>query len=89
LRREVVVKRRRVRSRQDLPIQALYPLALLARASGADRRTLKGVLDRAGVLCFQTSTSVWVPLSEIELKVPRLWESIRAAQMLRHLAEDE
>jgi hypothetical protein len=84
-----VVKRRRVRSLQDLPVQALYPLALLARASGADRRTLKGVLDRAGVRCFQTSASVWVPLSEIELKVPPLWESIRAAQMLRHLAEDE
>ena len=74
LRREVVVKRRRVRSLQDPPVQAASsPPFLLARASGADRRTLKGVLDRAGVRCFQTSASVWVPLSEIELKVPRLW----------------
>jgi hypothetical protein len=84
-----VVKRRRVPSLQDLPVQPLYSLAALARATGRDRRTLKGVLDRAGVRCFQTKASVWVPLCEIELKVPRLWESIRAAQMLRHLAEDE
>jgi hypothetical protein len=83
------MKRRRLRSLQDLPVQALYPLALLARATGADRRTLKGFLDRAGVRCFQTPSSVWVPVSEIELKVPQLWESLRAAQMLRHLAEDE
>jgi hypothetical protein len=83
------MKRRRVCSLQDLPIQAIYPLAVLARAVGTDRRTLKGVLDRAGVHCDQTSASVWVPLSELELKVPWLWESIRSAQMLRHLVEDE
>jgi len=83
------MKSRHIRSLQDLPVQALYPLALLARAVGTDRRTLKGVFDRAGVLCFQTGGSAWVPLSEIELKVPPLWESIRAAQMLRHLMDDE
>lgn len=52
------------------------------------RRTLKGVLDRAGVRFFGTQKSLWVPLSELELKVPPLWESIRAAEMLRHLHDE-
>jgi hypothetical protein len=41
------------------------------------------------VRCFSTETSVWVPLSELELKVPALWESIKAAEMLRRLIEEE
>jgi hypothetical protein len=73
----------------DLPLRAAYPLGALAKAASMDRRTLRGVLDRGGVRCFSTETSVWVPLSELELKVPALWESIKAAEMLRRLIEEE
>ena len=73
----------------DLPLRAVYPLGALAKAASMDRRTLRRVLDRSGVRCFETDTSVWIPLSELELKVPALWESIKAAEMLRRLTDDE
>jgi hypothetical protein len=73
----------------DIPLRPVYPLCTLARALGMDRRTLKGILERAGVRFFGTHKSLWVPLSELELKVPPLWASIRAAEMLRHLHDDE
>jgi hypothetical protein len=73
----------------DLPLRAAYPLRALAKAASMDRRTLRRVLERESVRCFRTAKSVWVPLSELELKVPALWESIKAAEMLRHLVEDE
>jgi hypothetical protein len=73
----------------ELPLRAAYPLCALAKAASMDRRTLRSILDRAGVRSFRTETSVWVPLSELELKVPALWESIKAAEMLRRLIEEE
>jgi hypothetical protein len=73
----------------DLTLRAAYPLRALAKAASMDRRTLRNILDREGVRCFRTETSVWVPLSELELKVPALWESIKAAEMLRRLIEDD
>ena len=71
----------------SLPLRAFYSLASLTRATALDRRTLRTVLERAGVQQVRTGRSVWVPLSELELKVPALWESIKAAEMLRHLLE--
>jgi hypothetical protein len=76
-------------SMANLPLRALYPLTALAKASTMDRRTLRAVLERAGVELFVTHTSVWVPLSELELKVRPLWESIKAAEMLRQLVDEE
>jgi hypothetical protein len=73
----------------DLPLRAAYPLRALANAASMDRRTLRRILDHGGVRCFKTETSVWVPLSELELKVPALWESIKAAEMLRRLVEED
>jgi hypothetical protein len=70
-----------------LPLRAIYPMTALAEAACLDRRTLKLVLDRAGVRLFRNRRVWWVPLSELELKVPPLWESIKAAEMLRHLVE--
>ena len=80
---------RRVVSVGDLPVRALYPLAQLARATGMDRQRLRAALDRVGVRFLQTNRTVWVPLSEIQRKVPPLWERIRAAEMLRQLLEAE
>jgi hypothetical protein len=83
------VSRRVSDAMADLPLRAAYPLRVLARAASMDRRTLRHILDRGGVRCFRTATSVWVPLSELELKVPALWESIKAVEMLRRLVEGE
>ena len=73
----------------DLPLRAAYALSALAKAASMDRRTLRRILDHAGVRCFRSDTWVWVPLSELELKVPALWESIKAAEMLRRLIEED
>ena len=73
----------------DLALRAVYPLRVLARAASMDRRTLRRLLDRASVRCIESHSSVWIPLSELELKVPALWESVKAAEMLRRLIDDE
>ena len=70
----------------SLPLHAVYKLALLAKATSLDARTLKTILERAGVQFVRAERGVWVPLSELELKVPALWESVKAAEMLRHHA---
>jgi hypothetical protein len=73
----------------ELAVRAAYPLGALAKAASMDRRTLRRVLDRAGVRRIESRSWVWIPLSELELKVPALWESIKAAEMLRRLVDDE
>jgi len=72
----------------NLPLRALYSLKQIAKACALDPRTMKVVLDEAGVRFLKSGRSWWVPLSELELKVPPLWESIKAAEMLRHLVEE-
>ena len=72
----------------NLPLRALYSLTQLAKACSLDARTMRAVLDEAGVRFLKTGQSWWVPLSELELKVPPLWESIKAAEMFRHLVEE-
>jgi len=72
----------------NLPLRALYSLSQVAKACALDRRAMKVVLDEAGVRFLKSGERWWVPLSELELKVPPLWESIKAAEMLRHLVEE-
>jgi len=73
----------------DLLLHAAFPLPALAKAASMDRRTLGRLLEQEGVRCFRTAKSVWVPLSELELKVPAFWESLKAAEMLHRLVEDQ
>jgi hypothetical protein len=84
----MTARARRVVSLMDLPLRALYPMAQLARATGMGRTRLRAALDRAGVRLFRSGRTSWVPLSEIQGKVPALWECIRAAEMLRQLLEE-
>lgn len=72
----------------NLPLRALYSLSQLAQACSLDPRTMKVVLEEAGVRFLTSGRSWWVPLCELELKVPLIWESIKAAEMLRHLLEE-
>jgi hypothetical protein len=90
VRREGLVKKRRVGDVvADLSLRAAYPLGALAKIASMDPRTLRRVLDRASVRCFESRSSVWVPLSELEMKVPVLWESIKAAETLRRFIHEE
>jgi hypothetical protein len=82
-----VLWRKRV---SPLPLRALYTLPELARAATMSRERLLRLFERLGVTMIR-SGKVWLaPLSELERKAWPFWESIRAAETLRHLhAEDE
>jgi len=67
---------------EDLPLRAAYTVAELARASGIDRRRIQRILEQAEVSFLMSGSVRLVSLSEIELKVPSLWEGIKAAHTL-------
>jgi hypothetical protein len=80
---------RRVRQTlAPLPIKALYTMGELARASSIERRRLRRLLEREGVELLVSGRISYVPLSELEVKVRPLWESIKAAHMLRDFADE-
>jgi hypothetical protein len=72
--------RRRV---APLPLQAVYTLAELARASALSRYRLFGLLERLGIRMMRSGTLILVPLSELEEKAWPFWESIQIAERLR------
>ncbi len=65
-----------------LPLRAAYTVAELARASGIERRRLRRILDDAGVTLVRSGRVCLVSLSELERKVPQLWEGIQVAYAL-------
>jgi hypothetical protein len=76
------------RSRVDpLPLQAVYTLAELARASRLSRGRLVRLLKRIGIRTMRSGPLILVPLSELREKAWPFWESIRTAEMLRHGAD--
>ena len=85
-RRARSTKRARVK---PLPIQALYYVSQLARATGVTHRRIQRLLSTEGVRVYQLGRDVIVPLTELEEKVPHLWESVRAVQSLRAGLDDE
>jgi hypothetical protein len=86
------VKRRSRSARRSrfegLPIQALYPLSDLARAMGVSHRRLQNLLKTAEVRVIRAGRFLYVPLTELEDKVPPLWDSIKAAETLRRALDD-
>jgi hypothetical protein len=66
----------------DLPLRAAYSIAELSRASHIERRRLVRILEDAGVTFLKSGRSRVVSLSELERKVPPLWEGIKAAQAI-------
>jgi hypothetical protein len=79
-----VKRRTRVRSRiKALPIQALYSVNQLARAAGVPHRRLQRLLKLEEVRVLHAGRFLLVALTEIEDKLPLLWESIKAAEALR------
>jgi hypothetical protein len=75
--------RRDVRREGPLEVQAVYSVAALARVANVTPHLLRRVLRANDVVFVRAGRSVLVPLSEIESKIPPLWESIKAAEALR------
>ena len=68
-----------------LEVQAVYSVAALARAANVSPDLLRRLLRSTGVVLLRVGRAIYVPLSEIEAHIPPLWESIKAAEMLRRV----
>jgi hypothetical protein len=73
---------------ESLPIQALYPVSELARAMGVSHHRLQTLLKASEVCVLRAGRSLYVALTELEEKVPTLWESLKAAESLRRALDD-
>ena len=82
-----------MRSRADtkrtraLEVQALYSIPALARVANVTQQTLRRVLAKNGVEIIGSGRARYVPLSEIQQRIPALWESIKTAEALRQAAK--
>jgi len=66
----------------DLPIKPMYSLSELGNACGVKCRVLRKVFAREGIVILGRHRASYVSLSEIERKLPTLFEGIRAAHIL-------
>jgi hypothetical protein len=64
-------------------VKALYSIAELARFARVTTRLLRRVLRANAVVLVSGGRSLYVPLSEIEAKIPPLWTSLEAAERMR------
>jgi hypothetical protein len=71
----------------QLEVQALYSIVALARFARLTRYKLRRILRSNGIQLVRIGRAVFVPLSEIERKIPPLWASICAAEKIRRIAE--
>ncbi len=74
---------RRSHGEGALDVRALYSLAQLARVANVTRHTLRRLLRKNGVTLVRSGRSLFVPLAEIERRIPPLWESLRRLEELR------
>ena len=80
--REATVRKRADRP-EPLSVQALYTLAQLVRFTrNTSIHALRRVLRANGVVFVRAGRTIYVPLSEIEKKIPALWESLKAVAVL-------
>jgi hypothetical protein len=61
----------------------LFPVAWLAERSGLSRRVFDGMLREAKIDIVRVGRSHFVSLSEIEDRLPLLWESLLWLEPLR------
>ena len=74
--------------RASLEVQALYSIAALARIGNVSTPLLLRVLRANGVTFVRARRALFVPLTEIQRKIPPLWESLCAAAQLRQDAAE-
>jgi hypothetical protein len=84
-----------MRARKDmgrsgpLQVQALYSVRALAQAANVTPQLMCRLLRAAHVETLRAQRATFVPLTELEAKLPQLWASIQAAEMLRYGLDDE
>jgi hypothetical protein len=77
-----------MRPREDsrpgaLQLQAIYSIATLARFANVTPYLLRRVLRANGIEFVRGGRAVFVPLTEIQRKLPSVWESICTAERVR------
>jgi phage antirepressor YoqD-like protein len=61
---------------RPLPVRALYTVSALAKAIGIGNPRMKRLLLAQDLLVYQLGKSWLVPRSEVEEKLPEVWECI-------------
>ncbi len=79
--------RRRDGLAAQLEVRPLYSIAALARVAKLTRDRLRRLLRTNGVRLVHSGRALFVPLSEIEKKIPPLWASLCSAEKIRRIAE--
>ena len=68
-------------------LKALYTIAELCTFAGMSRYRLRRLLEQRGVKCIAVGEAPYVPLSEIEERIPELWRSLCSAISARRRDE--
>jgi hypothetical protein len=64
-----------------MKLQAVYTLAEFAQLSSLAKKPCRRLLDQCGIRYIWNGKKILVPLSEIKLKIPRLYDSIMAMHL--------
>jgi hypothetical protein len=59
--------------------KALYKIVELCRFAGMSRYRLWRLLEQRGVKCIAVGEAPYVPLSQIQEKIPEFWRSLCSA----------
>ena len=71
---------------EPLEVQALYSIPALARVAKVTRQAMRRLILSNGLSLVRAGRTVLVPLSEIQRKLPLVWDSLLAAETLRAAA---
>jgi hypothetical protein len=82
------MQRRMDVQRGKLEVQALYSISALARLANVTRQMLTRLLQINHVQLVHIGRATLVPLSQIEEKIPPLWESLCAVERARGRGEE-
>jgi hypothetical protein len=82
------VNERRQAAERHLPLKAVYTVGTLARAGSMDRRVLVKILEDNEVRFVRSGRFWFVSITELERKLPPLWEGIKAVAEMKQFAWD-
>ena len=72
----------------ELNLQSFYGVCALAEVANVSRYVMNRLLRLAGVRFQRIGRSVLVPVSEIEEKIPLLWNSLQVLERVRRAASE-
>jgi hypothetical protein len=75
--------RRRAERTSALPIKAAYTVGELAAAAGMTWQSTERLLLTNGVQFERSGRAPYVPLAELEKKMPMFWESLKLVALLK------